>query len=492
MRPSRFPFLCFSRLPFAAVDAARAGLWGAGLLILFLSRLEAAGRLVPEPLPDPKIVGFTFPESEATITTWVTGAAREPGATAWQNLHRHGWGLWAAVTSETNQISERQRLRVFETWITPDELAAPIAPPSAFTAVVPAVTAARSLLRPLDQLQSATQGAVALRPMLDAESRRIVGFVKFDPTAADHIRRQSLLQRAALDALLAGGAQNVPVFPSSALALKSIFQVIKAKDLVAGRYYRMKAWGGPPATPQAWDPARWPGSVWIDVRDGGAGQGAVDSWGAIDGSTRTEETTYPVSNFINYRLSAADAAALNRDAGNVDASAGDYAILVAMHIAGREIARWTWQTFWWTPAPDALPAPSSATIALLRPTQLQGAARHYAMALCYSMQAPEQPYVGGENAGASVYAYNPWLEARFGPADLPDSSAGRDPLDQPAANNCGVQSNCMSCHARANYNPARVATAPRYSGARYVDLSDPQFAGTLQVDFLWSLAASAR
>ena len=41
-------------------------------------------------------------------------------------------------------------------------------------------------------------------------------------------------------------------------------------------------------------------------------------------------------------------------------------------------------------------------------------------------------------------------------------------------------------------NPARLATAPRFAGARYVDLADPQFVGTLQVDFLWSIARHAK
>jgi hypothetical protein len=50
----------------------------------------------------------------------------------------------------------------------------------------------------------------------------------------------------------------------------------------------------------------------------------------------------------------------------------------------------------------------------------------------------------------------------------------------------------MSCHAQASYNPRGLATAPRFTGARYVDLSDPQFVGTLQVDFLWSIARHAR
>jgi len=162
-----------------------------------------------------------------------------------------------------------------------------------------------------------------------------------------------------------------------------------------------------------------------------------------------------------------------------------------MHVAGREIARWTWQTFWWTPAPDAPPAPSSPAIASQRPPQLRGAARHYAMALAYTMLSPDQPYVGGENAGAAVYAYNPWIEARFGPADLPDSQPGLDPAGRPADNNYGVQTNCMSCHARATYNPNARSTAPRFAGARYVDLIDPQYVGTLQVDFLWAIPRHA-
>jgi hypothetical protein len=46
--------------------------------------------------------------------------------------------------------------------------------------------------------------------------------------------------------------------------------------------------------------------------------------------------------------------------------------------------------------------------------------------------------------------------------------------------------------AQANYHPARLPTAPRFAGARHVDPSEPQFYGTLQVDFLWSIARHAR
>jgi hypothetical protein len=50
----------------------------------------------------------------------------------------------------------------------------------------------------------------------------------------------------------------------------------------------------------------------------------------------------------------------------------------------------------------------------------------------------------------------------------------------------------MSCHVRASYNPHALATAPRFAGARYTDLGDAQFVGTLQVDLLWSIARHAQ
>ena len=53
------------------------------------------------------------------------------------------------------------------------------------------------------------------------------------------------------------------------------------------------------------------------------------------------------------------------DKPGTNAVAGDVAILVAMHVSTRETARWTWQTFWWTPTPENPHAPSSPNIAML-------------------------------------------------------------------------------------------------------------------------------
>ena len=469
--------------------SARA-VWALGLLA---AAPPGAGAFTAAPLADPQIPGFHFPESEATIVTWVReagGASPPEAAAAFEDIHLHGWGIWTALTQETDQVDSGQRLRVFETWYTPQELSdgqnKPLPPARrGFPRV-------RAPLVHFNQFQHGSNVQEESGSFATGGSETVFGYVKFDPTATDHIMKEGLLSLRTLGQLLQGGAQQVAPFPPTALSLKSAFQVITAQTLVGGRYYRLNVWSGPPARPQAWGPAMWPGVVWIDIKGGGSGSGQIDLRAAADGSSRTDATTYPVSGMINHRLTALEAEQFNFEEPGADASAGDYAVLVAMHVAGREIARWTWQTFWWTPTPANPQLPSSAAIAGLRPAQLAGAARNYAMALGYDMLVPGQPNTGGQNAGAAIYVYNPYLEARFGPANLPDSLPGLGPDGQSSENNVGVNCNCMSCHIRANFNPSGLASAPRYSGARYTSVDDPQFAGTLQVDLLWSLPEIAR
>jgi hypothetical protein len=90
-----------------------------------------------------------------------------------------------------------------------------------------------------------------------------------------------------------------------------------------------------------------------------------------------------------------------------------------------------------------------------------------------------------------VYCYNPYLEAGFGPNNLPDSIPGKF-AGKTVQNNVGVQTNCMSCHVAAAFNPKQLPNAPAYAGDRYVDLMDPRFKGTLKTDFLWSIPDFAK
>jgi hypothetical protein len=266
---------------------------------------------------------------------------------------------------------------------------------------------------------------------------------------------------------------------------------------------------GAPDPPKAFPPPAWNTWVWIDVKGPGAGDGSVvtvsgNAGQPPDPATIKPNVTYGVDQFIGFQLkSQADVDEINQAAQQQFQQQGasadtplvqlnDYAVLLGMHVTSRETLRWTWQTFWWS-ANDAQPfLPSSAAIAKARPDQLKAAARHYAMAPAYSMELPQQPITGGKNAGQSVYGYNPYLEAGFDPSVLPASIPGQSGGNV-VANNVGVQTNCMSCHAMASY--AKGGT-PDLSGSldtgdRYVDLQGPEFRGNLRTDFLWSIPFNA-
>ena len=456
----------------------------------------------PVPLPDPQIRGYHFPERESTILGWIQQSGLVGTAQATNGLKAialHGWGLWTALTSETDQVVEAQKLRVFETWYTPEEVAD--LGPQTLTGLRGRVRG-RSPLRTLRQFGHSASTKAAAGATKAAPVVRATGFVKYDPTAADHIAQQQLFAKATLNSLLTNGANAIPPFPTRAISLKPVFELITSNLVVNGRYYPLKVWTGPPTVARAYGEDAWPGVVWVDVKGGGAGKGAVDMNAGtnFDGSTRTEATTYPASSFIHYQLSEADAADLNTDpeSGVTDAAAGDFSILLAMHVTSKEVTRWTWQTFWWTPNPEVGIEPSSSLVVTARPEKLQGPARHYAMSIGYATETPAQPNVGGSNIGNSVYAYNPYLEAGFGPdsenhgrSRLPDSKPGLF-QGQVVANTFGVQTSCLSCHANANYTPTPVPTAPTYTGDQYIDLNSPRFANVLKVDFLWSIPGNAK
>ncbi len=453
-----------------------------GLLLLVTVKVVAQ-EITPVPLPNPQIPGFTFPTPENVIVGWTT----TNNQTA---INKHAWGIWTALTLETDQVFDGQKLLVFETWQTPQDI----------------ISGSVLAPRPLEAFRQFGHGTAAT-----AGEETVLGFVKYSPTAAKHVHDFNYLSIQKLDSLVKAGIQKIHDFPVTAIALKPVFQPIAKGDLVDGRYYQLAAWPGPgkpyPGKARPFPSTDWKQCVWIDLQNEGKGNGAVDTVCAANGSSRTPANTYSLSSLINFQLTAKEAGLQNTQriqqwATASDTAAalesgkplppkpqplaeGDYAILVAMHVTSREITRWTWQTFWWTPNPDAPHFPSSPTIANERPVQLQGAARNYAHAPAYSMKNPPQPNTGGQNKGNSVYSYNPWLEAGFSQAVLPDSESGTYD-GRPVPNDVGIQSNCMSCHGHANYT-----LSIGYTGDRYVDINLPRYS-PLQVDFLWSIPANAQ
>jgi hypothetical protein len=433
----------------------------------------------PVPLPDPHIPGFQFPEAETTILNWVVDSASvdcNVRRQAEKNINLHAWGLWKALLSDSCQKFEGQKLLVFETWPMPKRI---------------------QRLRIWARFNQIKFRPLALEPLIQLDQAGPVdpkGEIRYDPTAAEHIVREGLLHTTILDSLNKElKRDDIPAFPKTAISLKTRWRPLYTDLLTDGRYYPIRVWPGPPPGPVPFPEEDWPTWVWIDVKGGGEGNGKVIT-GMLERppkATRQPDVTYSIDKFVHFRIDPSQDIAL----APKDLRPGVFVVLEGMHVTTREMALWTWQTFWWVPDADRPAAPSSEAIANDRPCQLKGAERHYAMVPGYAMVLPLQPNTGGENSGTSIYAYNPYLEAKFGgrtnplKASLPVKQNGKE-----IKNEVGIRTNCMSCHAMASHAKGDNAEffRARYSGDRYVDLQDKHlFQGRLKTDFLWSIPICA-
>jgi hypothetical protein len=433
----------------------------------------------PVLLPDPGITGFHFPEEESVIDGWIKNNDQ-------QNIYKHAWGIWTALTMNSGEKYNGQNLRVFETWYTTDEIANAIEAKLENKALKISKRG-RNVLKDPGQFVHARKRKLKLRSDIPAaDSSRVLGFVKYDPTAAGFTIKNTLYDSLTLQNMINSGKTDIPDFPNTAITIKPVFDVITKQELDANQgYFQFKVWSGPPAQPIGYPDNLWPGCVYVDINNNGKGNGSID----IGCKHRTPENTYNLSDFISFKLDAENIESIkNNMQGFKAVNEGDVAILVAMHVTSREIKRWTWQTYWWAPDAENPPAPSSKAIADSRPPQLKDGARHYAMAPAYTFILPDQPFTGGNNIGTSIYAYNPYLEAGFDESVFSPPAATVITNGKSIINNVGVRTNCMSCHAHANFNPGNIMpNAPEYIGDTYIDMNDPKFKGTIKVDFLWSI-----
>jgi hypothetical protein len=446
--------------------------------------------------------GYHFPEDSTTIVGWV----QRHDSLA---IYRHGWGLWAALMAPVSS-APGDTLRVYQTWKTKQELAADLQTQPDSTQARQLATQARPLLRTLEPprqfLHDPRQRQLMRRPGAGASpaataadtANTVVDVVSYNAVAAQTILSRQLFQRATLLRTLQAGRSNIHRFPRQAVVIKPIYEIVPGPGR-SRKPYQLKVWADVPAFkhPQAYGPNVWRPVVFVDVQNRGRGTGQVGQ----RGQRPTPATTYNVRDFVHYTITQAEATALdtanaqNGDTTLLGARKGDIAILVGMHISTSEITQWTWQTFWWTPDPAHAPRPSTAGIIRARPAQLVGAPAHYTMSIGYQMLEPAQPLTGGDSVGHSFYIYNPYLEAGFSPQSF-DDSARVLTNGLVVSNNVGMRSNCMSCHAQANFNPADTLesghTKPGYIGDTYVDYNDPKFSGVLKTDFLYSIPGMAK
>ena len=451
------------------------------------------------PMPSNLVTGDPFPTDSTTINGWVARSREVNNLETNDDIINHGWAIWSALNEITDQTNNGQKLRRFETWYTPQDIINAYQlrklNPQAKLSHVKRNTGDFQVPH-----QIHTGNGVLPNDPADAS---VVGFVKYDPTDAEHIYDNNLFFRHTLDSILGqyqGQIANVPNFPNSGVAIKPVFAPLMKKDPKTG-YYTFSAWPGDGGNPErTLDPGT----------SSGTGTFNNNVYITIDGETNPADSIFSINDFIHFKIDSAQAAFFV-GFGFKDAKPGDYAVLQGMHVTTREITRWTWQTFWWSQNHDDPYSPSSRHIASLRMNKnLDRAAGHYAMAVAYNMVNPAQPYNGGtggfEDPGFnSIYAYNPYLEAGFGPT-VPPSQGGPtfalgDSIVQvyydttyqyigTRRNRWGMQTNCMSCHGQARYDPSVSITSNGwqiYLTDQYFELDAPYFKNTVKLDFTWSI-----
>lgn len=433
---------------------------------------KASERIIPVDLPaDVGVKDYQFPEDSAKIYDWLDD---ENDAA----IAQHAWGIWAGLTKQTGQKFDGQELYVFETWNGVSELSDASSSGNRNAGCGFSRTSRNMLQKPKQFVHAGLLGAT--EPSTDYS---ILETVAYSPAASCFVTSNLLFNKTSLETFrVKGGIGKIPSFPVTSITTKPTYYVTRSQSGLV----RVPAWTNTPEPAKEYPNTQWGNWVYVDLDNK---QEPGKKLVPVNTDTPTPEqiaaATCNRSDFISFTIDEATADYLNvrQDKGKSPDEkfhAGSTALLVAMHVTTKEIDNWTWQTYFWVPDPKNPGAPSSKSIADLMPSVVTGAASHYAASVAYAMVYPNQPITGGSNLGARpIIAYNPYLEAGFGPGVF------KHPNEWQPDFKYGVQTNCASCHALATYGRDLG-----YSTDQYIDMRDHVFDDTVQLDFAWSIAGN--
>ncbi len=440
----------------------------------------------PEPIPP----GFDFPANRDALQALVD--ANDVAA-----LRTHTWNLWAGMTSASQSQYQGKTLPIWETWLSTNSVFTD--PPSEHSA--PDGIPDREFVSPA-QFFHVPQSAGEAEP---EPATGVVGFNKFDPEMVAYLwdghpapdapdQQFFYTSKESLTALNATWSESTPLAdrkvsdaPPRAMELKPVLMWVDASQITA-----LPFWQGPnassapncaevsieklrnpkpgePATQCHPDPATWTHCVLVDpaAQTSELSAATQEQFAAADKSqtpqcTSVDNAHYGGLNMLySFSLTADEAQAYNQlQHPKFTAEAGDFGVLMAMHVNTKEIMDWTWQTFWWQGGqnpPENYPGSMDGLT-----ENVESPWDYYAMCTAYSQTT--QP----DNQGDMRVCFNPFLETSPG---IPD----------------GLRSNCVSCHgtARIPQNGANFYP-PTYD--QPIDFGDPAyFAGDTKTDFSWAM-----
>jgi len=451
-----------------------------------------AGAFIAVPPPPVR----SFPSPPEVIQGWIDRMDSE-------RIRAHGWDLWASITSP----SPHAGLPVWETWYSGHELFELGPAARAARAAGAARTIPGSHLRDFEPARQVGQphsraarpGTAA--PIPTAPAERPTAFNRYSPSVAHTIWDKGLNNSQVLDRIndefdrrRTPVAQrvvqtSVGAVDAASVVLKPVFQFVSGSAPSA-----IPVWTGisPAASTNLANPSAdtWRRCVVLDpVRTHPPGATMVMPCNA------EPARPWPVvslDDFYAIRLTAETAAAYSQfaatsgddigQANKTDLASvmamvkpGNLALLVAMHVTGKEISNWTWQTFWWALDPqDPLTGRD-------RPADIGKPWSRYNMGTAYYMVTPPS-----SPTGDPLVSFNPYLETNL-------SNTVPGPGNTQIAWT-GVNTNCMSCHRMAAWKraakpvPGHWGDSPAYQPDGLIDPADATlFGGYVKLDFLWSL-----
>jgi len=429
-----------------------------------------AQNIKPEPMPLPP---SEFPTPSADLEALI---ARNDVVA----LRKHSWLLWSGLTADSSQSFNGRVLPIWETWLSEEEAFSPV------NQLVAAAAAPRPrILLPFAPPRQFQHGASTLAKTLTAGTtpkQRLLAFVKMSPESASflaashetpaksgqsysYVSASDLAQlNAAFDQSNTGVKDRKIIdFPAAGTDLKMVFLPVKPGGLSAIPLWNGAVDSSDPTQPT---PDSWKTCVAVDPTNSQTGTASINC-----NDHQVQAEIVPLKAFYSVQINAAEAATINslsKLAGAAAVQAGDFQVLVAMHVTTKEITNWTWATFWWQNGKNPPNDFPGSVADMPDASKVKGPWRNYAMCISDSMVVPAT-----DPKGRPVVCFNPYLETN---------------------QTDGLNSNCMSCHAMARLPLAATANPypQTYLPNGFVDLADLNiFGGATKTDFVWAIPQSA-
>jgi hypothetical protein len=426
--------------------------------------------------------GNHYPVSQSLLLHLRDKADRRASA----EIRAHAWDVFAGLTKASP---------IWDTWYTKCDVRIMACAPD-FDHKNPKLhPLLRSFEVPLQTLDSLSarapnSGGQTIRALLDsapflqiltefAQNQRAnpqFAAVLFNRPARDHINKNCLRPRdpsSKRDAScphLPDAPRKIKNFKRSAIVLKTSWRRVVPDENGIGE---LSTWSSDLwniiQKPNTFKPRDFGSAVIVDTTK--EAQATVCRDGDFGDSERV-----PLSCFYYIQLTAEDVAELQKspkgfnDIRDAGVNAGDYLVLVAVHVTTKEIPEWTWATFWWDLHAGSDPRAAGRP----GPDKIEPRWRHFLMESTLSGITPR------ESDGGPKICFNPYLETGV---------------------TNGTISNCLQCHSKASYGPNsgqgyNLGILSRDGKTLASNSAPPNdqdyFSKQVQTDFMWSIANSLR